>query len=173
MKHVVMTGFMAVGKTAVGKRLAKKLAREFVDTDELIEARAGMAVADIFGEHGEARFRELESQVIAELRPGRESVIATGGGAFADPVNRAALGALGVVVCLVTSLETVRRRILAGPAGARPLASDPGALEALFNKRMVAYKQADVMVETDGLSVDQSARRVLAAVGPRQRGGGA
>ena len=165
-----MTGFMAVGKTAVGKRLAKKLGCDFVDTDELIEAASGMTIADIFDRDGETRFRNLERSVIAGLELGRPSVVASGGGAFMDSDNRRSLKALGVVVCLVTSLETIRERVSSSSSPLRPLAGDPEALAALFDQRMAAYKLADVMVETDGLSVEQAARRVLRAVGPRLKG---
>ena len=84
-----------------------------------------------------------------------------------DSDNRRSLKAMGVVVCLVTSLETIRERVSSASSPLRPLAGDPEALAALFDQRMAAYKQADVMVETDGLSVEQAAQRVLRAVGPR------
>ena len=68
MTHVVLTGFMAVGKTAVGKRLARRLGRPFVDTDSLIEKREGMAIKEIFKRHGEAEFRRIEEEVVADYR---------------------------------------------------------------------------------------------------------
>ncbi|RMD82214.1 MAG: shikimate kinase [Candidatus Dadabacteria bacterium] len=170
MKHVVLTGFMAVGKTAVGKRLARRLGWDFYDTDELIERRTGRSIPELFACEGEPYFRSLEREVVASLRPPRPSVIATGGGTFVDSDNRRHLRALGIVVCLVTSIETVLARV--GRSNKRPLAVRQGreGLERLFRERMPAYRQADVLVETDGLTIEQSVARILAMIEPRLRG---
>ena len=164
--HIVLTGFMAAGKSAVGRKLARRLGRDFIDTDALIETRAGRAIADIFEQDGEKEFRRIERETVAELEPERPAVIATGGGTFIDERNRDRLRTLGVVVCLVTSMETVVER--SKKNAKRPLAAGGRAqLEKLFRKRMPAYRQADVLVETDGLTIDQSVSRVLGMIEPR------
>lgn len=168
MLHVVLTGFMASGKTAVGRRLARRLGYDFVDTDQLIEDRAGRSIPEIFAADGEAAFRQMERDTIAGLAPPQPAVIATGGGTFVDAENRAALHRLGPVVCLVTSPEVILERV--GRSDKRPLAQGPDAAERLrklFEARLPFYRMADVMVETDGLSVDQAAARVAAAIAPR------
>lgn len=170
MTHVVLTGFMAVGKTAVGRRLARRLGRPFVDTDHLIEERAGTSIANIFDEHGEEYFRNLEREVIADLNPAEASVISTGGGTFADDANRERLAALGVTVCLLTDFETILKR--AQRNDKRPLAQgDEGRkrLERLLDERMPSYRKADILVETDALSIEQSTQRVLSMIEPRLR----
>jgi len=168
MTHVVLTGFMAVGKTAVGRRLARRLGRPFVDTDLLIEERAGSSIAEIFAEHGEEYFRNLEREVIAALNPSEASVISTGGGTFADQANRERLSTLGVTVCLLTDLETILARVQRNDK--RPLAKGAEGrerLERLLNERMQWYRKADVLVETDALSIEQSTQRVLSMIEPR------
>jgi shikimate kinase len=170
MFHVVLTGFMASGKTAVGKRLARRLGYDFVDTDQTIEEKAGCTIPEIFARDGEAGFRKMEKDTIAALAPERASVIATGGGTFVDADNRAALHKLGAVVCLVTSPEVILERVKRSDK--RPLAQGPDASERLlklYESRLPFYRMADVMVETDGLTVDQAAQRVAAAIAPRLR----
>ena len=158
---------MAVGKTAVVKRLARRLGRTFVDTDELIEQREGMSVAALFDQRGEQAFRALEREVVCALDPPAPMVIATGGGTFIDEKSRRRLRELGIVVCLVTSIETVLERVSRNDK--RPLAvgGRRDRLQQLFLERMPAYRQADVLIETDGLTVDQSVSRVLAMIEPR------
>jgi shikimate kinase len=170
VKHVVLTGFMAVGKTAVGRRLAKRLGYEFVDTDQLIEQQSGMSIAEMFERLGEAEFREQERRVIAELAPGKPTVIATGGGTFVDEENRRKLKHLGVVVCLVTSLETILDRV--GRNDARPLAQGDTRrrLTELYELRKPTYGKVDVLVETEGLTVDQAVSRVSAMIAPHLKG---
>jgi shikimate kinase/3-dehydroquinate synthase len=164
--QIVLTGFMAAGKTAVGRKLARRLGREFIDTDRLIEKQAGCAIAEIFASAGEKEFRRLEREVVAALSPEPPAVIATGGGTFVDERNRERLRELGVVVCLVTSMDTTLERTKRG--GKRPLAAGGRAqLEKLFRKRMPVYRQADVLVETDGLTLEQSVTRVLNMIEPR------
>ena len=175
MIHVVLTGFMAAGKTAVGKRLARRLGRDFIDTDDIIEKREGDSIEGIFKARGEAAFRTCERAAIAGLDPSRPSVIATGGGSFVDEDNRRCLRGLGVVVCLVSSIETIIERTSRART-VRPLASDPERLVELLAERMPFYRKADILVETDGLSVEQAASRVIAMVAPHlrldPRGGG-
>jgi shikimate kinase len=166
VKHVVLTGFMAVGKSAVGRRLAKRLGYEFVDTDKLIEQNSAMSIAEIFEKLGEAEFRRRERELVAGFSPSTRTVFATGGGTFVDEENQRRLKALGVVVCLVTSLETVLQRV--GRNESRPLAAGDARarLTELYEKRRPAYGRADVLVETDGLSVDQAVSRVLTMIAP-------
>lgn len=164
--HIVLTGFMAAGKTAVGRKLARRLGREFIDTDRLIEKQTGRTIPDIFAEDGEKEFRRLEREMVAALSPPEPAVIATGGGTFIDERNRDRLRELGVVVCLITSIDTAVERSKRNAK--RPLASGGRAqLEKLFRKRMPAYRQADVLVETDGLTIEQSVARVLSMIEPR------
>jgi shikimate kinase len=170
MYHVVLIGFMASGKTAVGKRLARRLGYGFVDSDQAIEERTGCTIPEIFAREGEAGFRKLEKDTIATLALDRPTVIATGGGTFVDADNRAALHRLGAIVCLVTSPEVILERVQRSDK--RPLAQGPDAPERLlklYESRLPYYRMADVMVETDGLTVDQAAQRVAAAIAPRLR----
>jgi shikimate kinase len=167
VKHVVLTGFMAVGKTAVGRRLARRLGYEFIDTDQLVERAAGMSIREVFSELGESEFRACERRVISELAPESPSVIATGGGTFVDESNRQKLKSLGVTVCLVISLATVLERVARNDA--RPLAQGEEArrrLSDLYESRKAAYGKADVLVETDGLTIEQAVSRVAAMIAP-------
>ncbi len=161
---------MASGKTAVGKRLARRLDWDFLDTDELIERRAGRSISDIFAEDGEVEFRRLEREMVEGLKLERSTVIATGGGTYVPESNRKALHRLGVVVHLVVTLPTVLKRVARSKR--RPLADGDDAsarLTGLLEERTPAYRLADVLVETDGLSIDQAATRVLAMIEPRLR----
>lgn len=162
---------MATGKTAVGRRLAKRLGFDFLDTDQLIEERERQPVSAIFAARGEAEFRRIERELVASLAPARPTVIATGGGTFVDESNRTMLRRLGPVVCLITSLETTLERV--GRNDKRPLATGAGAAErlaTLLESRRPFYRMADVLVETDGLTVEQAVARVATAIAPRLRG---
>lgn len=158
----MLTGFMGTGKSTVGRRLAERLGHEFVDTDELIEARHG-PVPQIFTEHGEARFREIEREVAAELAGRDGLVVSTGGRLLLDPANADALGAHAVVVCLVASVDELVRR-LSDEAEQRPLLADgdPRArIEELLAERRVGYGRFP-QVDTDGRTADEVADAVLA-----------
>lgn len=156
--NIILTGFMGTGKTAVGKRLAKRLGWVFVDVDALIESSARQPVARIFAERGEAVFRRLERRCISRVVRGRHQVIATGGGAFVDAQSRAKLRACGTVVCLAARpqaiLARVGRRIATRPllAGAtNPLAT----IKMLLAQRASAYAKADLLIETSDRSVEE------------------
>src|SRR2546428_2119003 len=169
---------MATGKTEVGRRLARRLGRPFVDIDGLVEAASGKKVADIFASEGEARFRQLEraAGVGACLVP--EGVVATGGGTLLAAENRRRLAAAGPIVCLAASPEEILRRV--GDPRPRPLLAGGSAggdrlarIRQLLAERAPAYALATHAVDTSGLSVDEVVERVRALVAGRGGGGGA
>lgn len=167
--NVVLTGFMGTGKTAVGRRLAKRLGWRFVDLDERIEASAGMTVRDIFAHRGEAVFRRLERRHLAQTLRDSEQVIATGGGALVDAANRARCLACGPVVCLTASPRVILAR-LGRRMRTRPLlqgVADPRQrVRSLLAKRAGAYAQATLTVATDHATVDDVVERVWQGLSP-------
>jgi shikimate kinase len=149
---VYLVGFMGAGKTSVGRALAKRLDWRFADVDALIEQRERASVSDIFARHGESYFRNVERAVLAEQVPFRHAVVATGGGTFVDPQNRAVIKADGAAVWLDAPLERVIARI--PQDGRRPLASDRASLEILFHSRHAAYEQADLRLDAGRAAIE-------------------
>jgi shikimate kinase len=170
---VVLTGFMASGKSAVGRALAARLERRFIDTDHEIVVRAGKPIARIFAEDGEAAFRALEREVIAALAGAPEpAVIATGGGALIDDGNHAALARVATIVCLTARPEVIARRVAASNV-ARPKLAEGNLpleqrIELLMEERRHAYARAEITVDTSDLSVSAAAERVLRALEGRE-----
>lgn len=166
-RPVVLVGLMGVGKTTVGRRLAARLSRPFVDADEEIEAAAGRPVAEIFADFGEAAFRDGERRVIARLLESpAPMVLALGGGAFVQEPVRAMVKARAISIWLRADLDTLMSRVSRRP-GARPLLNneDPRAVMArLMEARAPAYGEADIIVDSDAGSHDITARRVLEAL---------
>jgi len=164
-RHLVLIGLMGAGKTTVGRECARRLSRPFVDTDDLVTAAAQMSVEQIFAEAGEAAFRKLEHDVVADVCASPEPlVVACGGGAVLDPENRRALRATGVVVWLRAPAATLAARV--GDGSTRPLLRDGAApaLARLERLREPAYEStAHVSVDTDAIDVDEVAGAVLAA----------
>ena len=160
--NVYLIGPMGSGKTAVGRRLAAMLGKEFLDSDAEIERRTGVDVRFIFEKEGEARFRERERDVIADLTALEGVVVATGGGAVLDPSNRARLASTGTVVYLEASVDTQLQRTR--PSRNRPLlmTGDPRAvLERLMSIRRPLYEEiANVRVDTTGQRVKAVAASV-------------
>ena len=154
-RNVYLIGPMGSGKTAVGRRLATLLGKQFFDSDAEIEKRTGVDVRYIFEKEGEARFREREREVIAALTALDDVVVATGGGVILDPTNRERLANTGTVIYLETNLDTLVRRTKA--AKTRPLLmnDDPrSVLERLMVVRRPLYEEAaDLRVETTGRQV--------------------
>jgi shikimate kinase len=162
-KNIVLTGFMGAGKSTVGRRLAKRLGLEFVDTDELIEALAGKSVKDIFKADGEGRFREYERDVLKTLAESAGSgragmVVSTGGGIIKDPVNRTNLKRIGLVVWLKVSLDDAVKRTTRGGRmdEERPLLANGGkeAAGKLLLEREPFYAEADVIVDTTSADIN-------------------
>jgi len=140
-----LVGFMGAGKTTVARAIGKHTGWRVEDIDQRIESREHRTVASIFSQQGEPYFRQLERLALGELLPLRHVVIATGGGTFVEPDNRALMLADGAVAWLDLSLAQVIERVPAD--GRRPLASDRVQMEQLFARRQLAYAQAHVRVD--------------------------
>jgi shikimate kinase len=137
---IYLVGFMATGKSTVGRHLAARLRWRFEDIDHLIEVREKRTIAEIFAKQGEPYFRAVEKEMLALLRPLRHVVVATGGGTFADPENRAAINLDGASVWIDVPLAELIARIPLD--GRRPLASDRAQLERLYAARTESYRMA-------------------------------
>ncbi len=159
---VWLTGFMAAGKTQVGRRLAQELGVRFVDTDDVVQQLDGRPIPQIFAESGEAYFRELETKALRQVASGERAVAATGGGIVMKDENRRIMQSAGPVVWLKVSVDEVLRRT-AGDTN-RPLLQVPDRrkrIEQLMAQRRSAYEQADYQVQTDGRQVEEIAAEVL------------
>lgn len=151
--RIVLTGFMGAGKTTVGSLLAKRLGYPFVDADLEIEKDAGASIAQLFADHGESWFREVEHQTIRRLLEPESLILALGGGAIEDERTRELLLEAGSVrlVHLEASLETVLRRC-SGTEPLRPILRDAANLDARYQKRLPLYRLAHVNVCVDDYS---------------------
>jgi shikimate kinase len=148
-RTIALVGLMGVGKTSIGRRLAKALGLPFRDADVEIERAAGRSVTDIFAELGEAAFRTGERKVIARLLAGRPHILATGGGAFSDPETRALLKRETVTVWLRADLDTLVERV--SRRNTRPLLMerDPRqVLSGLLERREPHYAEAEIVIGT-------------------------
>ncbi len=162
IKNLALIGFMGSGKSSVGRLAAAQLDFQFVDTDDLIEARAGKPISDIFSQDGEEAFRNLERQIVSDLSQYDHTVISTGGGLGANPENLASLKEHALVVCLWASPDTVWQRV--GRQTHRPLlqTADPECkIQQLLAERAPIYRQADVLVSTEARSMKEVAHHLL------------
>jgi shikimate kinase len=157
-----LVGFMAAGKTTVARALGKRIGWRVEDVDDRIEARERRNVAAIFAQDGESRFRQVERDVIRELLPMRDTIVATGGGTFVEPDNRSAMLADGAVAWLDVPFERLVERL--PPDGRRPLASDRTQMEQLYQRRQLAYGQAHVRLDA-AKPVDEIIERLLEWIG--------
>jgi shikimate kinase len=166
-QNIILIGFMGCGKSSIGRRLAGRLGYELRDSDDLITARAGKSITDIFNDEGEARFRERETMELRELIDSQGIVLATGGGAVLREENREILRRIGLVVWLHSDPETLFER--ANRNRKRPLldVENPrGTFNALLESRLQVYEAAaDRKVDATGLSHDQTVEALLSAIG--------
>ena len=171
--RIFLTGMMGSGKTAAGPLIAGRLGYAFLDLDREVERRTGQAPAALFAERGEAAFREAEAAALVEAAARPRVVVATGGGALLDPKNLARARAAGAAVYLRAAPEALAVRLLGDTA--RPLLLDverrPLDLQALtvrlaelLAKREPAYRQADVTVDVEGLTLMGVAEAVVRAL---------
>ena len=153
-----LVGFMGAGKTTVATALGRRLGWRTEDVDARIEMRERRSVSAIFVRDGEGHFRQTEREVLRDLLSERNVVVATGGGTFVDPDNRALMLNDGAVAWLDLPLSRVIERI--PPDGRRPLASDPLQMEQLYLRRQTAYRDAHVRMDATA-PVDEIVERLL------------
>jgi shikimate kinase/3-dehydroquinate synthase len=159
-KNIILTGFMGTGKTTVGKMLARELRREFVDTDQLIEARQGMSIPEIFSSLGEPAFRRMEADIALELGKKEGLVISTGGRFMLDPANVAALSSKGRVFCLVATPQEILSRLENDKDNRRPLLDVPDPSEQiveLLQERKQGYQRFLKLTTDDKKPTDVTA----------------
>lgn len=149
--NIILIGFMGTGKTSLGKLLANKLGRGFVDLDLKIERESEMTISEIFSKHGEEYFRELERQAVRDVTAKKNLVIATGGGTVKDSENMRLLKNSGVIVCLTTEPEEIFLRTMR--RGERPVLDSSNderlaTIKKLLAERQEFYSQADYTIDT-------------------------
>ena len=157
---------MGTGKTAVGKILARVLDRRFVDTDRLVEETTGLAVSELFSKHGEAYFRDRESEAILSLncyQPGT-LVVATGGGAVLRAQNRSVLARSGLIILLTATPRAIKRRVAKNAH--RPLLAENSILKisSMLQEREIYYRDCTFNIDTTCLTVRQVASKILTCI---------
>ena len=160
--NIYLVGFMATGKTAVGKELAKQKKWQFVDLDELIALKEKRSIPDIFAKYGEPYFRRIEKQVLQEVAREKEFVVACGGGIVIDKNNIKTMKQSGMIICLTATSEAILERT----AGYRhrPLlnVADPKKqIELLLKLRAPFYAQADKAIDTSKISVKEAVDKII------------
>ncbi len=167
MDNIILVGFMASGKSHVGRILSERSGMPLVDADSVIAERAGKSIEQIFADDGEGAFRALEREVIGELCRGAGQIVSAGGGAFVDPENRQAMLDGGTVFCLQARPETIYQRLKASNESGqavRPLLAGPdqlGRIRELLSQRAEAYGQAHHYIDTDELTPEEVAEKVM------------
>jgi shikimate kinase len=170
--NVILVGFMGAGKSTVGRLLARRLGRCFVETDAMITAREGRSIPEIFVDRGEAHFRRLEAEALDALADKRGHVVATGGGFPCEPGVMDRLLQLGVVVWLAADFDTVYAR--ANRVGGRPMLTSRSVEDAakLYQARQEVYRRAHLALDTTHLTVDAVAGRIIRHLRERERAAG-
>ena len=161
-RNIFLCGFMATGKSSVGRQLAAAMQYEFADMDDLIEKETGMPIPQIFASQGEPAFRAIESRVVERIAGWSGYVIATGGGTIVNPQNLQTLKLCGVVVCLTADIQTILAR--AGTGETRPMLQGGDKLERirqLLQLREPFYAQADIAVDTSHLTIEQVVKQIM------------
>ena len=160
-----LTGFMGAGKSTVGRGLAARLQRSFIDTDDLVVQAEGRPIEQIFREDGEGAFREAEERAFQEIADVVDAVVATGGGLFLGAAQRRAMKRAGVVVWLDVRLEVALERVGGGDTRPLWLPDDPIRFRAWFDRRRATYALAHGRVDAN----DTPDAVALAAMGELER----
>lgn len=161
---IALIGFMGVGKTDVGKALAEKLNKKFVEMDALIEQKAGKSIPDVFQQDGEIAFRELEIEVAKEVSQGKNQVIACGGGVVLNKINIDRLKKGAVLVYLTASPEVILKRISSGGEERPLLKTDDKAavVQEMLSFRKPFYERAaDITIDTSQLDINAVAEQII------------
>lgn len=163
--NIVLIGFMGVGKSSVGRRVATRLGHRFVDVDGMVVAKEGARIPEIFEKRGEAYFRDVEAEAMRSLAGQAGLVIATGGGIVTRSENVAAARALGFVVWLTASEEVIHERV--SRTNKRPLlrTDDPReTIARMLAERLPLYAEAaDFSIDTSALPHDEVCEQIIAA----------
>lgn len=163
--NIVLVGFMGTGKSTVGRVIAQKLGFHFIDTDDVIEQTSKAKISDIFAEHGEVYFRDLESQAVESVALMKNQVVATGGGVVLRSSNIDLLRTGGPIFCLNATPKAIWDRVRSSRS--RPLLRGPNPLkkiETLLDKRAPYYALADHQIETTGVSIDRVANEIISYI---------
>ena len=163
MKNIVLIGFMGTGKTSVGRLIAARLNRPFIDLDKKIEAEQNTSISEIFEKYGEEKFRQIESELIAKVSRYTNTVISTGGGAMLRYENRKRLMKNSVIVSLTASVETIIERT--SRTNKRPLLdveNKEEKISKLLQERSAIYGQADYIIDTSFYSMQHVAEKIIA-----------
>jgi len=169
MKNIVLIGFMGTGKTAIGRRLALKLNRKFIDTDAEIENITGKTVAQIFARYGAIRFRSEEALLVKKLARQDGMVISTGGGLVLNPENVCILQENGILIGLTASPEVIFKRLK--NKRNRPLlakGSMKDQIDALLEERRGVYDVAEYTVDTGASSPEEVVEKIIQYLKERQ-----
>lgn len=167
--HHVLVGLPGSGKSTVGNLVAETLGRTFLDFDVEIERREGMPISQIFGERGEAGFRQLERKITEELKDFGNMIVAPGGGWIMDAEGVALIRPPAVLIYLRVKPETALKRLSSG-AVSRPLLNRPdplGEITKLFEARRMEYQKADIEIGTELLTPQQVAAEILSKIQPK------
>jgi shikimate kinase len=169
-RSIVLVGLMGAGKSTVGRRLAKRLGMDFVDSDDEIERAADHKISEIFERFGEAGFRDGERRVIARLIDGPPKVIATGGGAFVDPETRKLILERCLAIWLDANLETLAERV--SRRNHRPLLKDKEPLPLLrdlASRRNPIYAEAHLHIRSEPNPHEKAVDRIVSAIAEWER----
>jgi shikimate kinase len=163
-QRIVLTGFMGSGKSTVGPLVAARLGWRFIDADDVIEAEAGIPIAEIFANHGEPHFREQERATIARLAAADGLVLALGGGAIETETTRTLLTSdeRTLLVHLEVQLSTTLARC-GGTEGSRPVLADQANLARRYERRLPLYRTAHISIPVDKLTPDEVAETIVCA----------
>lgn len=160
---IYLAGFMASGKTTIGRILAERIGWHFADLDDDIVSAAGMPIPRIFEERGEPEFRRIESEAVSRriqrIKCGEPTVVALGGGTYSHSTNADLIESSGISVWLDCPLEMVERRVAGN--GHRPLARDPERFRELYRARREAYSRAAYRVEVLGDDAERTVGQIL------------
>ena len=149
---IFLTGFMGTGKSEIGRLLARRLGRIFLDTDEMIERRAGKTIPQIFAEEGEEAFRRIERECVAQAASRKDAVVSLGGGAVTQPANLEVVRQRGILICIEADVDTILERVsrrenrplLAGLSREEKRAK----IERMLADRRVFYDRADLKIRS-------------------------
>jgi len=162
MKNIYIVGFMGTGKTSTAKELAKRLGREFIDMDDSIQGKEGLAINGIFKEKGEPYFRKLEKDLVRELSCRENLVVSCGGGVIVDEENLSNLKKSGTVICFKSDVDVILRRTKDNSE--RPLLNVDNPrkqISELLKKREPFYSQSDHTIDTTHLSIAETVDKII------------